>query len=572
MIDAITTLEAGRRTRPSRGATIRALERLQSRPPRDPEGILRLHEALLFHAAYPESASVLRLARRLLARIPELVGRLEAAGGDLSLFDEPETAGLAGTEIGTIFSFDFLRLLARQHGDAVRVDWGAFEGDERLGATFPRFVPLLEEEALADANVPYRVWLDAARGRRGELAWLLGRFDSLPMPPRDRAELFDGLGLPVLWRLSGSASRTLGRARAKGRPFFHRQPLLARRDVDFARTLSGPRLRLVRLSEREASRRLDFARDATGVRYRELYGFTYGDPRTALAADAGRGCELTLFGLPPERRLPLRAGYAAFATKNGIPVGYVEGLAFFERIEVGFNVYYTFREGESAWVFAMIAKLFHDALGVTSFSMDPYQLGFENEEAIESGAFWFYRKLGFASTSGELRAVTAEEEEKLARNPSHRTSARVLRKLATRNVLFDQRHFRDWERFHIRNLGLAVDRRMAREFAGDALRARRESARNVGRKLGVDAADLSGEQRRAFESLALVLDLVPDLARWTPEEKRLARQVIWAKAGRDETRYLRLMRKHARMRAAFLRLGSTSDSLSRPGTSGSRRK
>jgi len=290
------------------------------------------------------------------------------------------------------------------------------------------------------------------------------------------------------------------------------------------------------------------------VRYRELYGFTYGDPGWAIAADPGRGCELTLFGLPPDRRLPLRAGYAAFVTKNGIPVGYVEGLALFERMEVGFNLYYTFREGESAWIFAMVLKLFRNALGVTSFSLDPYQIGYENEEGIESGAFWFYRKLGFASTSRSLRDLTEREESKLRTDPERRTPARILRRLAERNLLYGE-NSRDWERFHVRNVGLAVNRRMVRDFGGDAERARRESARRVARTLGVGVRTFRGPKRRAFENLALVLDTLPDLADWTREEKDLAVAVLKAKAGSDERRYLALMRQHGRMRRAFLRLG-----------------
>lgn len=558
----LAILEAGRRARPSGGETLRALERLGAVPPRSPADLARFHEALLFHAAYPENASVLRAARRHLARIPDRVRRLAAAGEDLSALDLPETAGTGGTRIGTTFSFDFLRTLVARHGGAVRVDWEAFDREDRIGATFPRFVPLLEEEALADANVPYRAWIDAARGRQAELPWILERFESLPLPPESRAELFDGLGLPVVWDLSPAVSRTLARVPLRrSRPFFHREPLLARRDVDLRSELEAPPLPLVRLSPRQGRRWLDLARDAGGVRYRELYGFTYGNPETARLADAGRGCQIALFGLPPEQRLPLRAGYAAFVAKNGVPVAYVEGLALFERIEVGFNVYYTFREGESAWIYARVLRLFRQALGVTSFSVDPYQIGFENEEAIASGAFWFYRKLGFHSTSRLLREATAQEEEKLGNDPRRRTPARVLRRLAERNLLFeagspDQAAGAEWDRFHVRRLGLAAGRRMSREFGGDAEAIRSATSARVARRLGVDLARWPDSRRRAFESLALVLDLVEELPRWSSGEKRAAAEILRAKSAREEGRYLALMRRHRKMRKAFLRLGS----------------
>ena len=37
---------------------------------------------------------------------------------------------------------------------------------------------------------------------------------------------------------------------------------------------------------------------------------------------------------------------------------------FRERTEVGLNIFYTFREGESAWVYARVLQLFRRALGV----------------------------------------------------------------------------------------------------------------------------------------------------------------------------------------------------------------
>src|SRR5207247_9730290 len=106
-------------------------------------------------------------------------------------------------------------------------------------------------------------------------------------------------------------------------------------------------------------------------------------------ADAGRGVGIFLGGLSHERRLALRAYHAGFTLKNGVPINYIEGLTICERVEIGFNTFYTFREGESAWVYAKVLKLLNQIVGVTCISIDPYQLGFNNDEAIESGACWF---------------------------------------------------------------------------------------------------------------------------------------------------------------------------------------
>ncbi|MEO8432435.1 MAG: hypothetical protein ABI592_13065 [Acidobacteriota bacterium] len=558
--DALAALERARRERPSEGAVLRAMGFFARSLPRDPPALARLHEALLFHAAYPESAAVRPRAAAILRRMPDRVRNLAERGVDLSVLDHPELAGIGGTEIATTFTYDFLRGLASRHPGSVRVDWDAFEGEDRLGAALSRLVPLVAEEALADANVPYRQWIDAARRGRPELSWLLDRFESLPLPASERAALFDGVTLPVAWELSAAASRTA--VRPLSRPFRHAAPLLSRREVDLRAELASPPLPVRRLGRREAARRIDMARDANGCRYRELYGFTYGDPETARSADAGRGCEIFLFGLPPDRRLPLRAGYSAFVVKNGVPVAYVEGLALFERMEVGFNVYYTFREGESAWIYARVLKLFHEVLGVSSFSIDPYQIGFDNEEAIASGAFWFYRKLGFRSSSSFLRDLTTTEESRLARNAARRTPAATLRRLARRNILFDARNESagaEWEGFHIRRIGLAVNRRLAGRDAsaatGGAAASRRAAASRVARQLGLPASPPRAEARRALEDLALVIEAGGGTGTWSPDEKRLAARVVRAKTARDEDGYLRLMRRHAKLRRAMLRLG-----------------
>ncbi len=562
----LARLEEVLRRRPSGGRVERALDALLRRPPRGAAGLVRWHEALLFLKAYPHTRGVRSRVERALSALPALTAALPADEAASVIESDPEVAGVAGTAVTTQFTYDLVRGLVERFPRDVAIDWEDYEGSDRLGATLPRWLPLLEEESSADANVPYALWLDAARRGRPELLWLLERFARLPIPDKGRAELFDALGLAIRWRPAARVSRT-GLERPARRLFVHDRALLARRDVSLVAEVSARPLPIRRLSRRDGERILDMARAADASRYRELYGFTYGDPRRVLAARAGRGVEIFLNGLPPERRLPLRAGYSAFVVKNGVPVAYVEGLAFFERIEVGFNVYYTFREGESAWIYAMVLKLFHQALGSASFSVDPYQLGRENEEGIASGAFWFYRKLGFRPTDPDVAALVAREERRVAANPRHRTSAATLRRIATCNVLYEidppvrltphaSRLTSSWDRFHIRNIGLAVNRRMARELGGDAGRIRSASSARMAGALGVSLGGWSEGERRAFDSLALVLDLVPDLATWSREDKRDLAAVIRAKAGPDETRYLRRMQRHRRLREALLRLGS----------------
>lgn len=315
---------------------------------------------------------------------------------------------------------------------------------------------------------------------------------------------------------------------------------------------------VTRLSPREGARVLDLMREVMTVRRRELWGTTHGDSRHVLRADVGRGLQVFLWGLPPERRLPLRAYVAGFSLKNGVPINYVEAIGLFEWMEVGFNTFYTYRDGESAWNYGQALRLLHQVLGVTCVSVYPYQIGLDNEEAIESGAFWFYRKLGFRPGREDLLRIVEHEEERIAATPGYRTPPRTLRKLATGHLFLElpETTHGIWDRFRTRNIGFAVQRRMAKEYDGDAAVARIRSVSSVARALGERLDGWRGQARRTFEDFALVLALVPDLPRWTAEEKRLLVRILRAKAGPEEFRFLRLTQMHTKLRDALVRLGS----------------
>jgi hypothetical protein len=340
--------------------------------------------------------------------------------------------------------------------------------------------------------------------------------------------------------------------------FIHREPLLRRKDVSLRAELEQPSPPLQLLSPKQGEKILDMAREASTTRYRELYGFTHGDAKRVFKTNIGRGVDIFVTGLPAEWRLPLRAYHAALIFKNGVPIGYFEGLSLFERMESGFNLYYQFRDGETAWLYARLLNIFRHLLGVTAFSLDPYQIGHENEEGIESGAFWFYRKLGFRPTKPEIRKLVAREEEKLAKRNAYRTSPATLRKLAAGPMIFelDQSHVGDWDRFQVRNVGFAAQRQMGAKFRGSARRIREAALKTLSEVLGIRSRDWRETQLTALSDFAVLSTMIPNLGRWTAEEKRQLVQIIQAKAGPDEAKYLKLMQQHARLRQEVIRLGS----------------
>ena len=542
------------------------LAQISRRKFRDAASLVRFHEILLFMRAYPQGRALLAQTEKIISTFKERVDLLRESE-DFYEFERPEVSGVAGTAFSAIFTYDVVRWLARRHPSRVRIDWDGYVEEGQLAAVLPRILPLVEENAYVETYFPFHEYLRAGRGReRNELAWLVERFESLPVTPADRAALFDSLRLWVRWDFADTrASRTRMKLRAR-RIFFHDEPLLTRRDVSLARELEDAEpLPVEKLSRGEGGRLLDAGRETMTARFRELRGFTYGDPSTVLRADAGRGVEVFMWGLPFARRLPVLAYHSMLVLKNGVPCGYAETLTIFERVEAGLNLFYTFREGESAFIYARLLRLFRQVLGASVFSIDPYQLGFKNEEGIASGAFWFYRKLGFRPVQTRLAELTAREERRLASRPGLRTTAKLLRELSSGHVIFEAPSAPsrlkpgEWDGFHVRNLGLSVARRMAARHGGDAARLRRDSSARAAEALGVRLSDFVDDEGVAFENLSLLAALVPDLNVWTEDEKDSFVRLVRAKAGRDESKYLRLSQKHRRFRREVIKLGSSTE-------------
>jgi hypothetical protein len=565
--------------------------------------LIRFHEVLLFLRAFPHVGSLVPRVEHLLNTFHQRIAKICAANADMSLFDDFDTSGIAGTTMQDTLSFDAARWLADRIPRNVEIAWSDYWDDyqaERSRTnTWPRFIPLLEEDVDVEANIPWQRWFDTARGRQNPLLWVLNQFEKLPLAPRERAELYDSLRLPLRWNLE---NLKLSRTRNWHRPrrfYIHKAPLLKRSDVCLAHELSQSAPRLEKLSSAAGESVMNAIREVMAVRYRELYGTTLGDLHSVVRADLGRGVVMYFWGLAPTCRLPLRAYVAGYTLKNGVPINYIEAIGLCEWLEVGFNTFYTYRQGETAWIYAQALRCLCALTHATCISIYPYQIGENNDEAIDSGAFWFYRKLGFRSGRADLQKLCEREEEKIAANPEYRTPPRILKRLAEAHMFYELpdaklrtqadakprtnpdtdrfvsgHAFRradriakvkpalaadcsgPWDTFSTRNLGLRISRRMAEHFNGDHQQIRNFSAAAVIQALKINIVRWTPAQHKSLEDWSLVLALIPNLARWTPNEKHQLTKIIRAKTAPNEMPFLHQSQRHPRLRTELLRLGS----------------
>jgi hypothetical protein len=189
--------------------------------------------------------------------------------------------------------------------------------------------------------------------------------------------------------------------------------------------------------------------------------------------------------------------------------------------------------------------------------VDRYQLGHESAEALRSGSFYFYHRLGFRPRHPEVARVLEAERARMAADPAYRSPVPVLRRLAGDEVFLTLPGGdpEPEKRLRATDVAALVARYVAREFGGDRPAAARESTRRVARALGIRRlAAWPPEERRAFERMALVVALVPDLARWPAADRRALVRLIRAKGGRSEREYARRLDRHRRLRGALERL------------------
>jgi hypothetical protein len=214
----LTELEASRYRfgRNEAASVVKLLNRLDGARFPDPASLIRFHEALLFLRAFPQGPAVVRVTERILNSFHKKVEALRKAGADMDDFEPIEVSGIAGTQMEDRLSFDLASWLIKRMTGKVEIAWENYEPGRELGTTGPRFIPLLEDDSYVEADTPWRRWLEAAGGKAGKKksastawlpSWLIARFEQLPLPPQQKAELYNHCACPCVGILRTPSSR-----------------------------------------------------------------------------------------------------------------------------------------------------------------------------------------------------------------------------------------------------------------------------------------------------------------------------------------------------------------------------
>ncbi|HEY7139818.1 MAG TPA: hypothetical protein VIE44_06960 [Methylomirabilota bacterium] len=508
-----------------------------------------LHEILCFLRAYPDSRALLALVTRMLeafGRRPDLRRHARAL----------ENSGIAGTALRDRFFAPLARWLAWRWPARLRMDWKALKRPERLAALLPLLVEHAESPALDELPYDARTWVSMLKpSGQPDAAWLVQSLSTRLFAEWELVEtLWDDLD-PTLVLEPGpdTPSRTRAYLASAPRGAWQRRPLDHRRP-DPAAELMRPPVSVRTLTPGAGERVIDLAREAMVTRQRDLDSFSYGDPHDVRMVDCGDGLAFACIGLLPERRLMLEAVYAFLTLKNGVPIGYMLNSALFNSAEIAYNVFETFRGAEAGFVYGRGLATVRHLFNVDTFTIYPYQLGDGNEEAIGSGAWWFYQKMGFRPKHPAALRIMDREAAAMRRHPGHRSSRATLRALARHNLYYHAGPARDdvIGLLPLANVGLHVTRLFQERFGGDRPRAVFECVREAMSLLGLEERRTwPRSQTLWWHRWAPLVMALPGVERWSGEERRSLAELILAKGGRHESDFVRRFDAHAPLRAAL---------------------
>ncbi len=514
--------------------------------------VARLHDCLCFLRAYPDGP-------QLLAQVERMLGAFERRRDLRRRARELADSGIAGTPIFYAFYWVTARWLVRQWPERLSIDWSAFSraSRARLEGVLYLLVPWAESLAVEEGNWGVRDRIARLKAREEtDAAFVVRRFERMKGGEAGRETVFEDLEIPFELK-AGADTPSRTRARHGSGPVIFQKGPLDRSRPSLRAALSRPPRSIRSVSGSEGQDLIDLALAAMVTRGRDLFVFRYGDPQDVRMIDCGDGLKFAAIGAASEGRLLLDAVYGFLILKNAVPIGYLLTAAHFNSAEVAYNVFETYRGGESAQIYGRALALIHRLFRVDAFTIDPYQLGHANSEALQSGAWWFYYKLGFRPLDAAVRRVLKNELQAMKTNPRHRSSIATLKKLAKKNLFwFAGRPRRDVRgRIPLENVGMRVSRYVAERFGSDRERAVGTCADDAARLLGVRSRrGFSAAEQRAWNGWSPLVLSLPGVDRWPEADRRALARVVRAKGGRRESDYVLAFDRHRRLRSALLRM------------------
>jgi len=496
------------------------------------------HDVLLFIYAHPCNKKIRPLAEEGLIRTRDHVVSIMNS----SRYNDQRSlsgSGIAGSMLTCQFSFPITKWLQQKFPADVSMD-SAGGNAETGGAILHRLFPRIEYYYTTQGNITLTKRIESLTGKQHTLQKLIRILEQRIPDEQLREILFDSMQVFTSWKLDHPVfNRSF--IRGISLPLYYHKRIV--KQVNLDAVLKKPLPEKIKLSSQQRTHLMDVAKASLAFYSRETEPITLAGASAIKLFSCGHGLAIALFGIKANRRLSLESyiGYMVF--KNNVPVAYGGGWIFADRCKIGLNVYPPFRKGESAVLFAEVLRLYQRLYKIQRFVVKPYQFGKGNKEGLQSAAFWFYYKLGFRPQDERIAAL-AEAEYKSGR----RSTMKLLKQFTGSSLEFSLKPLLpgDMDPEHISAL---ITEMILKEFNGNRMLALQACSSRLQKQLQVKDVSVYEPQ---FSEFGLLCNLVPDLDKWSPAEKKKLVTLLKAKAQGDDA-YIGQLQKCKKLLAGIYR-------------------
>lgn len=510
--------------------------------PKKKDAYLQFHHLLLCMMAYPSNQVLLNLVEKTASQL------LKQLSKHSSIQDKLIGTGLLHTAVECNFTYQKIKHIIQHFPNQVSIH-SASSSIETQKAVLKLILPNVEYSKIHAGEKYFKSRISEFHPskQQTDLEWLLQTIEQSSSDIKTQAFLFNQLVVFIQWKISSEKDSVSFLRGAHLPTYFHTTPLEKKINLEdiIKQKLPAP----VKLSLIEKQQLIHSAKMTLFYLYRETEPFTNANEDDITLFHLDKGISIALFGSTNNKRYSLESYIGYLVLKNNIPASYGGGWIFGERSQFGINILESFRGGESSLIICELLRVYHQYFKANRFVVKPYQFGLHNPEAIKTGAFWFYYKLGFRPENNELRTLAKKEEEEKLKNPGYKSEASTLRKYTKSNIVLTLSD-KAYPDFDSEVLSQRITNYINTQFDGNREKATNQCFKLLKEALDINVKTWKAEDINYAKQLSILFCSYPDSKKWIIDHKENIILLIQLKSAKTELLWI----KHLQSFKAFWKL------------------
>jgi hypothetical protein len=489
------------------------------------------HQTLMTMMAYPTNKDLLALTESTTKKLLMYFDKRPPLKEHLS------GTGLLHTAIECNFSFAKVSYITKKFPGQVSIH-SALSSVETQKAVLKLLLPPVEYCKIhkGERDLKHRISQFHTSKTLTDLDWLIQLIKQSTLDTNTQATIYNQLAIFMQWTVSDLESSVSFLRGAELPIYYHTKPI--EKKIDLTEIIQQKLPEPVKLTEKDKARIIDAAKMTLFYLYRETEPFTNANADDITLFELDKGISIALFGSTGDKRYSLESyiGYLVF--KNNIPASYGGGWIFGERSQFGINILESFRGGESTLIICELLRLYHQYYGVTRFVVKPYQFGLHNMEALKTGAFWFYYKLGFRPENDQLKALALEEEKQKLIDPTSKSTISTLMKFTKSNLVLTLSKT-SYPNYDSEVLSDRMTNYINQTFNGDRQKALTTCFKLLKENTGINTKNWKSEDIAYAKQLAILFSTQPNSKTWQEKNAKSIESFIQLKSAETELEWIR---------------------------------